>query len=416
MVGSAASTGNRSPPGFRASASDGDGCGNWKVLGISPCPARRPPGCRRARPPGWWDRCRRPIVLDDQRRVVVHRPPGVGGDDRRVADGRAHARRSVAHEVCGPLSGGSRSGRPQVEEQSRARPAPGRAPLRRRAMTGSAASVNSAHQGRRSGGRSAPLFTARASSCLRSDARRRRTPGWLRDRRRPPRCARESRSRPSPRWAHPQAPPEARSRRNRRRRARGRRGSSASHQLERERAIDGAVRVTGSAAGSEEDPPHSRDWTKRTMRARRSPSRPSTCRATTCPLLARTTSLESGAALRPASISAPATSTPGRVRAETVIGHDEHVARRHQAEVVERRQDAPDLAVVIPEGLARRRRPHADVVLSVVRVGGRMLQPGRQVAVREHPDAGDHVRDHRPLGRRPPVSRPLRPLVTAGRP
>ena len=28
-----------------------------------------------------------------------------------------------------------------------------------------------------------------------------------------------------------------------------------------------------------------------------------------------------------------------------------------------------------------------------------LLQPGRKVAVRQHPDAGDHVRDHRPLGK-----------------
>ena len=47
---------------------------------------------------------------------------------------------------------------------------------------------------------------------------------------------------------------------------------------------------------------------------------------------------------------------------------------------------------------ARRRLPPE-------RVGGRLLQPRRPVAVREHPDAGHHLRDHRTLGRRPALGR-----------
>ena len=38
--------------------------------------------------------------------------------------------------------------------------------------------------------------------------------------------------------------------------------------------------------------------------------------------------------------------------------------------------------------------------LPAVGVGRRVLQPRRPLAVREHPDAGDHVCDHRAVGER----------------
>ena len=49
-------------------------------------------------------------------------------------------------------------------------------------------------------------------------------------------------------------------------------------------------------------------------------------------------------------------------------------------------------------------RARAGRQLSPGRMGGRLLQPRRQVAVRQHPDAGHHLRDYRAVERRAALS------------
>jgi hypothetical protein len=83
------------------------------------------------------------------------------------------------------------------------------------------------------------------------------------------------------------------------------------------------------------------------------------------------------------------------VGGEPVVGHDEDVGRRCQPALVEGRQHASDLAIVVRERFTRGRRAHAEVVLAVIRLGEPVDDDvGREL--RQHVLAEDALcpRDH----------------------
>ena len=129
------------------------------------------------------------------------------------------------------------------------------------------------------------------------------------------------------------------------------------------------------------------------MRAIRSRSRPATCSATACPLLARTTSAESAPAFSPASISSRATSTPAVLVVKPWSDATKTSVDPARPEAVEGRQHLRDLAVGVPERLARGRRPDAQAVLRVVGLGDPVDHDGRG-------ELRQHVLAQHPLGPR----------------
>ncbi len=86
----------------------------------------------------------------------------------------------------------------------------------------------------------------------------------------------------------------------------------------------------------------------------------------------------------------------GRIGGEAVVRRDEDVGRRGQAEAVEGSQHLRDLAVGVPERLARGRRPHAQGVLRVVGLGDPVDHDGRgqlrQHVLAQHPLGPRHRR------------------------